>query len=420
MVTISNGFSKFHLAVAAAEANKRGILSQFVTGAYPTIPIQRLASDLRLSNNRKLVRLLDRGEDIPEPFVYPLWLSECVYQFGMMLRRFKSFETFGKWLNISSFKLYGLQAMKYIKQAPTQTKIYHYRAGFGGRSAKIAKERGMIALCDHSIAHPALLEYLIKNEGQLPARGTRGPMDHLWSNILQDIEQADEVLVNSDFAKETFLHQDWDPSRIHVIYWGVDDQFLNNIPPHFNRKRIDDIKVRMFASSLEPRKGVNSLIPALERIYDLHWHLEIAGSISPEIKNRYRNFLCNPRVTIAGTLRRHELAERMAAAEVFIFPSLAEGSARIVFEALACGCYVITTPNSGSIVEDGIHGALVPPGDVDALEVAIRQAIANRDRVAQIGQHNAQLIRSQYRQNDYGDALFQLYDKLLLKGKQKA
>lgn len=420
MVLISNGFNKFPLAIAAAETNKRGILSQFITGAYPTESVEGLVSALKLAKNRKLGRLLDRGEDIPEESVYPIWLSECVYQFGMMLKRFKFFDTFGKWLNISSFKLYGLQAMRYIKQAPPQTKIYHYRSGFGGQSVKIAKKRGMIALCHHSIAHPALLEYFVNHRGQVPPRGTQVHIDLLWSYILKDVEQADAVLVNSDFVKATFLHQDWDSSSIHVIYQGVDDHFLNNIPPCSSRKGGDDIEIRLLTSSLQPRKGVNSLIPALERIYDLHWHLEIAGSISPEIKNRYRNFLCNPRVTIAGMLRRHKLARRMAAADVFIFPSLAEGSARIVFEALACGCYVITTPNSGSIVEDGIHGALVPPGDVDALEAAIRQAISKPEKVAQIGQRNARLIRSRYRQQNYGDALFRLYEKLLLKGKQKA
>ena len=47
----------------------------------------------------------------------------------------------------------------------------------------------------------------------------------------------------------------------------------------------------------------------------------------------------------------------MSRAEVFVFPSLAEGSARVVAMAMAAGCYVITTPNSGSVVRDGAMGA---------------------------------------------------------------
>ena len=48
-------------------------------------------------------------------------------------------------------------------------------------------------------------------------------------------------------------------------------------------------------------------------------------------------------------------------------PASVEGSARVVFEALAAGCYVITTPNAGSIVKDEVHGALVEPGSADGL-----------------------------------------------------
>jgi glycosyltransferase involved in cell wall biosynthesis len=102
----------------------------------------------------------------------------------------------------------------------------------------------------------------------------------------------------------------------------------------------------------------------------------------------------------------------MTDAHVFVFPSLAEGSARVVFEALATACYVITTPNSGSIVEDGIHGALIPPGDVESIGGAIRRAAGDVARVAEIGRSNQLLIHSSYRQADYGTALVALYDSL--------
>jgi glycosyltransferase involved in cell wall biosynthesis len=109
-------------------------------------------------------------------------------------------------------------------------------------------------------------------------------------------------------------------------------------------------------------------------------------------------------------MRHDEVALRMLEADVFVFPSLAEGSARVVFEALACGCYVITTPNAGSIVQDGVHGALVPAGDADALAAAIRAAASRRQTIRDVGQYNAELVRSEYRQRRYGEALDQLYD----------
>jgi glycosyltransferase involved in cell wall biosynthesis len=58
---------------------------------------------------------------------------------------------------------------------------------------------------------------------------------------------------------------------------------------------------------------------------------------------------------------------RMAAADVFVFPSLFEGSAVVTYEALACGLPGIVTPDAGSVVRDGVDGFLVPPRDVETL-----------------------------------------------------
>lgn len=121
-------------------------------------------------------------------------------------------------------------------------------------------------------------------------------------------------------------------------------------------------------------------------------------------------------MTLLGTVSRAELARHMRAAPVFIFPTFAEGSARVVSEALACGCYVITTRNAGSIVEDGVHGAIVPAGDVEPLREAIERADADRERLAEIGDRNAELAMTRMRQADYGNALAALYRELTANG----
>ncbi len=414
MVVISNGFSKFYLAAAAAEANRHGILARFITGAYPTSSVRRLAAVSGLGVGQKLSRLLARGEEIPDDLVSALPLAEVVHQAAGKLRTRSLTRTIAGRLDILSLRLYGRQATRYVRQAAALAELYHYRSGFGHESVRTAKSLGMLTLCDHSIAHPALLSYMVENQGRLPAFGVGGSIDRVWSDILHDIEQADAVLVNSDFVKDTFLHQGWAQSRVHVIYWGVDDQFLKSVPAPLNRRASAASPLQLlFAGSLERRKGAETLISALQSVDDLPWRLTVAGPVSPEIRREYAYFLRDSRVTLVGTLSRTELAREMSAAEVFVFPSFAEGSARVVFEALACGCYMITTPNSGSIVEDGVHGALVPPGDATALAGAIRHAMHDRKRLAEIGNRNACLMRWRYRQRDYGDALISLYRKLL-------
>ena len=413
-VIISNGFSKFHLAVAAAEAHRRGLLSLFVTGAYPTPAVRRLAAGVGLLNSRKIGRLVARGEAIPDTLVRPMWISEGIQQASMLARRLPPFASARALMDRYSFKLYARRAAEAIREIRHSGQIYHYRAGFGHESVRVAKGLGMIALCDHSITHPAVLEHLVTHQGRLPPPGVQGAMSGLWTDILHDIEQADAVLVNSQFVKETFIHQGWDPARVHVIYLGIDEQFMNAVTT--DARGVPDAAATprvLFAGALDRRKGAESLLAALPKLGNAHWRLDIAGVIAPDIGRRFRDVLGDPRVAVRGTLPRTELASLMTDTDVFVFPSLCEGSARVVFEALACGCYVITTENAGSIVEDGVHGALVPPADPEALAAALRRALGDRAGLAETGRRNADLIRRCYQQSRYGESLGRLYASLL-------
>lgn len=409
MIIISNGFSKFHLAVAAEEAHRRGLLARLITGAYPTPTVERALTTIGLAQHPKIARLLRRDQDIPRSAITPLFLAEFFYQPAMALRAWKATRAISHWLDAFSFRLYGWLAVGVIRRI-REAQIYHYRAGFGHRSARLARKKGMVLLCDHSIVHPALQEYLVAHDGRFPRRKSMAA-SRILREIQADIEQADHVLVNSDFVRQTFLHEGWNPSRIHVIYWGVDNQFLDALPRRdYTAQRLCSGPLRlMFSGAFCRRKGAEILISALEKLSDLDWRLDLAGSVDDDIREHHRDFFSNPRVAELGTRSRAELARAMSTAEIFLFPSLAEGSARVVFEALAAGCYVVTTPNSGSIVEDGVHGAVVPPGDSDALADAVRRARASRHDLSRIGEANAHMMRSRYRQSDYGDALAQLY-----------
>jgi len=138
----------------------------------------------------------------------------------------------------------------------------------------------------------------------------------------------------------------------------------------------------LFAGEIGPRKGADFLFGALSALRGVDWRLNLVGTVQPSISGAWSEFLRDPRVTWRSNVRIGELAALMSLAEVFVFPSLAEGSARVVAMAMAAGCYVVTTRNSGSIVQDGIHGRLVPPGDPEALASAmirfVREALGPR------------------------------------------
>ncbi len=317
----------------------------------------------------------------------------------------------GQRLDARSYHTYGWLACGSIRRFAGDIGLYHYRAGFGHSSVRLAKRLGIFTLCDHTAAHPALFQYLTDHGGRFPAAGIVGPMTPFWADVLADIDQADAVLVNSEFVRETFLRQGWDPSRIHLIYPGIDEQFFRYGPARLPTDPSQPVRL-LFAGLLGGPKGAVALMTALRNLVDLPWHLDVVEPVTRDIAARFPDVLHGPRVTLVGLVRRRDVARYMARAKVFVFPSLAEGSARVVYEALSSGCYVITTPNSADL-QDGVHGAIIPPGDAAALEAAIRSAIANRGSLAAVGARNAELVRNHYRQHHYGKALVALYHRLL-------
>jgi glycosyltransferase involved in cell wall biosynthesis len=415
MVVVSSGFHKTHVTTAAGAAADRGLLSLAITAAYPTPRLRRALGRLGLADKGRVARLIERGENIPEQRLRAIFAPELLDEIARALTAIPPLRRYRYSLSAPAWRLHGRRAAG-VLQAAANARIYHYRAGFGGVSVGRARELGMVTLCDHSIAHPQVLERLIENGGDIAAAAAaamrRDELNGISRAILDDINQADAILVNSRFVKDTFLALGWDPERIHVVYLGVDDNFLRG--GSIARRSPASGPLRMlFAGRLEPRKGVDTMVDALQRLdAEVDWELAVAGPVDPAVEADHGRFLEDPRVKLLGTLRRPELLEQMLAAPVFIFPSYAEGSARAVFEALAAGCYVITTPNSGSIVEDGVHGSLVASGNAGALAEAIIAADRDRAAIAEIGTRNAELIAACHRQSDYGDALAALYRRL--------
>jgi|SRR3989339_121588 len=407
-VVISNGLNRFHLAPLAAEMARREVLAGFITAGYPIGWQRRLAE--MFPKHPRWKRFLDRREPIDEKLVHSFATAEFLWHCGNSL--LASTEHLRRIFDSAAIHTYSLQARTVLGKL--QPDVYHYRSCFGLSSVDVAKRMGAVALCDHSAAHPRMISFIVDNGGRFPSEGGEPPKISLERLMDRDMAQADHTLVNSEFVKKTCVHVGMDQSRIHVIYLGVDDKFLEKVPT-LDRDQIRNRRAGsiLFAGSWRFSKGAWSIVCAFEAM-EGNWQLSIAGGIEPELARdvKMKAFLQSPQVTVLGSLLRTELARKMVEHRIFVFPSLCEGSARVVFEALACGCYVITTPNTGSIVEDGIHGRLIPPGDTVALRESIAWAMDHPAEVAEIGWQNAQLVRSHYRQRDYGDKVLALYHKL--------
>lgn len=106
------------------------------------------------------------------------------------------------------------------------------------------------------------------------------------------------------------------------------------------------------------------------------------------------------RVIFLGYKSQADVAEELAQADVFVLPSFAEGVPVVLMEAMASQVPVLTTRITGvpELVEDGVSGRLVPPGDVSAftdaldallLDADLRQAYGAAGRAKVLAEYDA-------------------------------
>ena len=202
---------------------------------------------------------------------------------------------------------------------------------------------GYYTLCDHSIAHPSTIDCLVKNKGKFISSKIKSPSN--WQKlVVYDINQADAVLVNSNFVKESFRYVNF-KKKIHVLQYGLEKKFFDFLKNLKKDKGNGKIKF-LFAGAIVQRKGVDEIQEALGKLKDSDFELHIAGNLNSLAKSRYKKLFEDKRTFYHGSLNKRDLCQLMLNSDVFLFPSLCEGSARVIFEAMASGCAIITTKNT--------------------------------------------------------------------------
>ncbi|QDV33825.1 glycosyltransferase family 4 protein [Tautonia plasticadhaerens] len=194
----------------------------------------------------------------------------------------------------------------------------------------------------------------------------RAELDYLHGRRLRDLEYADLVLVPSGHIAGELRKNGFPGDRIRVVPYASD----------VRRFRPDPAKVHgsgctfLFAGGISQRKGIAYLLRAWQSVRRPGWRLQLLGE-PPRAFGPLAPLLVG--VEVLGRVPHGEVPAAMARADVFVFPSLFEGSAVVTYEALSCGLPGVVTPSSGSVARDGLDGIVVPPADVAALAGAMER-----------------------------------------------
>lgn len=198
-----------------------------------------------------------------------------------------------------------------------------------------------------------------------------------FEEIRGKVADANVLLTNSDFAicPSDAVRADLEEKfgfprgRSAVVPYGVDAKWLA-LHSQPRPKRV------LFVGTAELRKGIHYLAMAADRLSasGRGYEFRIAGNVTRQITSQPA---CR-HLTFLGRIPRDHIHEEYTSADVLVLPSLAEGSAEVVYEALAVGIPVVTTAAAGSVVRDGIEGRLVPERDPIALALTIEHIVKSR------------------------------------------
>jgi glycosyltransferase involved in cell wall biosynthesis len=149
-------------------------------------------------------------------------------------------------------------------------------------------------------------------------------------------------------------------------------------------KPSSDTVTVLFLGRITVRKGAHLLLRAWERS-GIQGRLILFGSMEPVIAKTCADILSRPDVIHIG-FSRNNYAYAYREADIFAYPSLEEGSPLVMYEAMAHGLPILTSPmGSGGIVRDGVDGMILEPYDEDAWVEALRNLVNSSDIRSQYG-----------------------------------
>jgi glycosyltransferase involved in cell wall biosynthesis len=203
--------------------------------------------------------------------------------------------------------------------------------------------------------------------------------DEVIAREQSEWQLADKIVCGSQFVNDSLIKGGQTAGKCTVVPYGVD---LQSESPQ-RREDGGSFNV-LFCGRVSLMKGVPYLATALRTLNSKHIRCRMAGE---DLSARTANGLKNV-AELLGVVPRSEMSRLYAWAHVFVLPTLCEGSATVCYEALAAGLPVITTPNAGSVVRDGVDGFVVPIRDSEALAAGLERLAVNRALYEQMS-HNA-------------------------------
>lgn len=289
--------------------------------------------------------------------------------------------------------------------------LFHGWSGSSLRSLRYCRERGIVSFMENPAPHFRYGEEIIgaeydslgirwKKDPEVFARFFGFGPDYLQ----EEYDSAQYLILESDFTRDTFRTNGIGEEKLLVVPSGVDTNRF--VPPP--RREAGPFRA-IFVGAIGVRKGVRYLLEAWKNLKLASAELLLVGIVQDDMRPVLERYVkSDPSIRMAGFVG--DLVRLYQDASVFIFPSLSEGSAKVTYEAMACGLPMIVTPNAGSVVRDGEDGYIVPVRDNALLGEKILRLYENPGLREEMGRRARNHIES-YTWDAHRKLLIETYEK---------
>jgi glycosyltransferase involved in cell wall biosynthesis len=314
----------------------------------------------------------------------------------------------------------GFEAVELERNAP------HYRAAVCEVAGHLRRTRADV-LCCHGYK-PDLLGWPAARRVGLPvvavARGWTAATLKVRLNEALDrlcLRTMDRVVCVSEGQAARIRRAGVPAARVAVIRNAIRAERFDR-PDPADRDRLLGLfpgrpgRVVGAAGRLSPEKGFGVLVAAAGSVAradpGVAFVLFGEGPLRADLARRIAAEGLDGRFLLAGF--RDDLDRLLPHLDLFVLPSFTEGLPNVVLEAFAAGVPVVATAVGGTpeVVEEGLSGHLVPPGDPAALARHIRGLLGDGGRRRAMGRHGRARVRDQFTFEAQGLQYRRLFEEL--------
>ena len=325
-------------------------------------------------------------------FFSRVWKSEKLWHWGVKV----------------GFWLHGRTMAKMLKRGGYQ--IAHVKSGLGRSAIAEAKKRGIKVLVDHSAGAPQYITEVVDNKKW-------GPWTFWWT-VMQDCNEADLLMVNSDFVKSTFLKYGYPEEKIRVVYMGLDKKFnglkkWNEDMAGLGKTESNPLRI-VFSGPFALHKGNETFLAAIDLLLkeEINFIVTVIGSISITDDQRKKYGEAIDKIDFKGHVPQDQMCQIMQSHQIYLFPSLSEGCAKSAYEAMSMGLCVVCTFETGLPMRDGIDGFLIEKKNPQSIVDKILWLSDNPYKMRAAGLAATETL-TKYTWAHYAENVKKVYDELL-------